>query len=52
VTILRLAALAGGLMVASWLILLLLARRLPPGLLKDLAGFLRCVCGHRPALAP
>lgn len=25
---------------ASWLILLVLARRLPPGLLKDLAGFL------------
>jgi len=28
------------LVMASWLILLLLARRLPPGLLKDLAGFL------------
>lgn len=26
--------------VASWLILFVLARRLPPGLLKDLAGFL------------
>src|SRR3979409_2357201 len=38
--ILRLAAMTASLMVASWLILLLLARRLPPGLLKDLAGFL------------
>ena len=28
-----------GLMVASWALLVLLARRLPPGLLRDLAGF-------------
>jgi uncharacterized membrane protein YkvA (DUF1232 family) len=27
-----------GLMVASWALLVLLARRLPPGLLRDLAG--------------
>ncbi len=29
-----------GVMAASWVALLVLARRLPPGLLKDLAGFL------------
>jgi uncharacterized membrane protein YkvA (DUF1232 family) len=40
VTCLRLAAIGAVLLAASWLILLLLARRLPPGLLKDLAGFL------------
>ena len=34
------AAIGAVLLAASWLILLLLARRLPPGLLKDLAGFL------------
>lgn len=39
-TFLRLAAIGAVLLAASWLILLLLARRLPPGLLKDLAGFL------------
>ena len=27
-------------MAASWAVLILLARRLPPGLVKDLAGFL------------
>src|SRR6478609_9673851 len=32
--------LAAALTVAAWLILILLARRLPPGLAKDLAGFL------------
>lgn len=31
---------AGALMVASWGVLLLLARRLPPGLLRDLAAFI------------
>jgi len=31
--------LALGLMVAAWALLVLLARRLPPGLLRDLAGF-------------
>jgi uncharacterized membrane protein YkvA (DUF1232 family) len=40
VTFLRLAAIGAVVLAASWLILLLLARRLPPGLLKDLAGFL------------
>jgi uncharacterized membrane protein YkvA (DUF1232 family) len=33
-------AAAAGVLAASWLVLLVLARRLPPGLLKDLAGFL------------
>jgi uncharacterized membrane protein YkvA (DUF1232 family) len=40
VTFLRLAAIGVVLLAASWLILLLLARRLPPGMLKDLASFL------------
>jgi uncharacterized membrane protein YkvA (DUF1232 family) len=40
VTFLRLAAIGAAVLAASWLSLLLLARRLPPGLLKDLAGFL------------
>jgi uncharacterized membrane protein YkvA (DUF1232 family) len=31
---------AAGLLVLSWAVLLVLARRLPPGLLRDLAGFL------------
>ena len=37
-----LVALAIGLsvLIASWIVLALLARRLPPGLLKDLVGFL------------
>ncbi|HEV7865449.1 MAG TPA: DUF1232 domain-containing protein [Acidimicrobiia bacterium] len=39
-TFLRLVAVGATLLAASWLVLLLLARRLPPGLLKDLAGFL------------
>ena len=39
VTILRVAALAVVVVVASWAVLILLARRLPPGLLKELAGF-------------
>ncbi len=29
-----------GLLLASWVLMVLLARRLPPGILKDLAGFL------------
>ena len=37
---LRLAAIGLVLLFASWGVLILLARRLPPGLLKDLAGFL------------
>ncbi|MDQ1502505.1 MAG: hypothetical protein QOD57_232 [Actinomycetota bacterium] len=39
-TFLRLAATGVVLLAASWLILRLLARRLPPGMLKDLASFL------------
>jgi hypothetical protein len=35
----RAVLLAIGLMVGSWALLVLLARRLPPGLLRDLAGF-------------
>ena len=31
---------AGALVVVSWLLLILLARRLPPGVAKDLAGFI------------
>jgi uncharacterized membrane protein YkvA (DUF1232 family) len=34
------AAIAFGVLLASWTLLVVLARRLPPGLLKDLAGFL------------
>jgi uncharacterized membrane protein YkvA (DUF1232 family) len=33
-------AIAVGVLLASWTLLVVLARRLPPGLLKDLAGFL------------
>jgi uncharacterized membrane protein YkvA (DUF1232 family) len=40
VRILSIAAVSLALLAASWLVLILLARRLPPGLLKDLAGFL------------
>jgi uncharacterized membrane protein YkvA (DUF1232 family) len=32
-------ALAVGLLVASWALLILMARRLPPGILRDLAAF-------------
>ena len=39
-TALRFGLIAAGVVVASWAALVLLARRLPPGLLKDLAGFL------------
>jgi uncharacterized membrane protein YkvA (DUF1232 family) len=31
---------AAGVLVSSWVVLVVLARRLPPGVLKDLAGFL------------
>jgi uncharacterized membrane protein YkvA (DUF1232 family) len=37
---LRLVAVAVAVLLASWGVLVLLARRLPPGVLKDLAGFL------------
>ena len=36
----RLAGAAALLVVASWGVLVVLARRLPPGVLKDVAGFL------------
>ncbi len=39
-TILRVAAVAVVVLVVLWAVLILLARRLPPGLLKELAGFL------------
>jgi uncharacterized membrane protein YkvA (DUF1232 family) len=41
-------AVAAGLMVASWVAMVLLARRLPPGLLRDTAAFLpACVTAAR-----
>ena len=44
----RLLVVAVVLLVTSWAVLLLLARRLPPGVLKDLAGFLpACVTTAR-----
>ncbi len=33
-------AIAAGCLVASWALLMLLARRLPPGILRDLAAFI------------
>jgi uncharacterized membrane protein YkvA (DUF1232 family) len=39
---------AVGVVVVSWLVLIVLARRLPPGVAKDLAGFLPdCVTAMR-----
>jgi uncharacterized membrane protein YkvA (DUF1232 family) len=38
--VLRLALVGVGVLVASWVLLILLARRLPPGLARDLARFL------------
>ena len=40
VLVLELVLVGLGVLVASWALLALLARRLPPGVLKDLAGFL------------
>ncbi|MBA2625979.1 MAG: DUF1232 domain-containing protein [Acidimicrobiia bacterium] len=37
---LRVALVGVGLLLASWALMVVLARRLPPGVLKDLAGFL------------
>jgi uncharacterized membrane protein YkvA (DUF1232 family) len=37
---LRLVLVGLGVLLASWAVLVLLARRLPPGLARDLAGFL------------
>lgn len=40
----RVLALGAGLLVASWIALVVLAARLPPGVLRELAGFLpNCV---------
>jgi uncharacterized membrane protein YkvA (DUF1232 family) len=36
----RVAAIGVACVLASWVVLVLLARRLPPGLMKDLVGFL------------
>lgn len=36
----RLIAVAGGALVASWVVLVVLAARLPPGVLRELAGLL------------
>jgi len=45
---LRLLAVAAVVLLASWGVLVLLARRLPPGLLRDLAAFLpACVTAAR-----
>ena len=39
---------AAGVVIGSWLLLMVLARRLPPGVAKDLAGFLPdCVTAMR-----
>jgi uncharacterized membrane protein YkvA (DUF1232 family) len=38
--VIRLVLVAAALLVTSWAVLVLLARRLPPGILKDLAAFL------------
>jgi uncharacterized membrane protein YkvA (DUF1232 family) len=40
VRVLPLLGVSFALLVSSWVVLVLLARRLPPGVLKDLAGFL------------
>ena len=45
---LQVILIAVALVIASWLLLILLARRLPPGVAKDLAGFLPdCVTAMR-----
>jgi len=46
--LIRAVLIAGTLMVLSWGVLVVLARRLPPGVLKDLAAFLpACVTAAR-----
>ncbi|MEO7118498.1 MAG: DUF1232 domain-containing protein [Candidatus Limnocylindrales bacterium] len=41
---LRVLVVGGGMVVASWVVLIVLAARLPPGVLRELAGFLpNCV---------
>lgn len=37
---LRIVLVAAAVVITSWAVLVLLARRLPPGILKDLAAFL------------
>lgn len=45
---LRMVLVVGAVVVASWLLLIVLARRLPPGVARDLAGFLPdCVSAAR-----
>jgi uncharacterized membrane protein YkvA (DUF1232 family) len=47
-SLLVIAAVALGLWIASWIVMVLLARRLPPGLLRDAAEFLpACVTTAR-----
>ena len=47
-TWLRLIPIGGALVLLSWVLLVMLARRLPPGLLRDLAGFVpACVTTTR-----
>jgi uncharacterized membrane protein YkvA (DUF1232 family) len=40
VTVVRVGAIGVVVLAGSWVVLIILARRLPPGVLKDLAGFL------------
>jgi hypothetical protein len=49
---LRAVLLAAMLMVGTRALLVLLARRLPPGLLRDLAGIVPELCNDHPAAAP
>ena len=39
-TVIRVLLMALGCLAASWVLMIVLAARLPPGILKDLAGFL------------
>ena len=39
-TVIRVLLIAVGCLAASWVLMIVLAARLPPGILKDLAGFL------------
>jgi uncharacterized membrane protein YkvA (DUF1232 family) len=44
----RSLAVGAGLLVATWIVLVVLAARLPPGVLRDLAGFLpNCIKSAR-----
>lgn len=47
-SLVEIAVIAAGLWIASWLVMILLAKRLPPGLLRDAAEFLpACVTTAR-----